>query len=116
MESHKPLSHHDFAARKRAMTRLHRVTVVAAGELEHELTDKFVALGASGYTAIPCRGAGRSTMVHNNGGCNSQVRLEAVVPQDVANRILDYLRRDIVPDHHITVCKETVEVLRQGSF
>jgi hypothetical protein len=67
-------------------------------------------------TAIPCRGAGRSTHTEGNGSSTAQVRLEAVVPEDVSDRILDYLRSDIAPTHHITVCKETVEVLRQASF
>jgi MFS superfamily sulfate permease-like transporter len=116
MEGHKPLSHHDFATRKRAMTRLSRVTVVAADELEEQLAAKFVEFGASGYTAIPCRGAGRSALAAGNGANNSQVRLEAIVQPDVADNILDYLRTDIAPEHHITVCKETVEVLRQASF
>ena len=116
MEGHKPLSHHDFAARKRGMTRLSRVTVVAAEELEECLADKFVEFGASGYTAIPCRGAGRSVLAEGNGASNSQVRLEAVVQTDVADNILDYLQTDIAPEHHITVCKETVEVLRPASF
>ncbi len=44
LEGHKPLSQHDFAARKRALTRLRRVTVVASDTLQSELTAKFVEL------------------------------------------------------------------------
>ena len=116
LEGHKQLSAHDFAARKRATTQLKRLTVVAADELEEELTTKFVEFGASGYTAISCRGVGRSTLAEGNGIANSQVRLEAVVPRDVAERILDYLRSDVLPTHKITACTETVEVLREDSF
>jgi len=114
---HKALSHHDFAARKRGMTRLRRVTVVVEEGLEKQLTEKFVELGASGYTAIPCYGAGRSTLAAgNNGNRNTQLRIEAVVPRDVAERILDYLRKDVSPKHRVTACTENVEVLRQDQF
>ena len=65
MEGHKPLSHHDFATRKRAMTRLRRVTVVAGSELQTQLIDKLVELGASGYTTMPCSGAGRNVRKDN---------------------------------------------------
>ena len=51
-----------FAARKRAMTRLRRVTVVGPEDLEQEMCRKFVELGATGYTSIPCYGAGRETL------------------------------------------------------
>jgi hypothetical protein len=116
LEGHKQLSGHSLAARKRAMTRLCRVTVVAEDKLEEMLTTKFVEAGASGYTAIPCHGAGRAILAERHGANNSQIRLEAVVPREVAERILDYLRADIVPDHRVTACMEIVEVLRQDNF
>jgi MFS superfamily sulfate permease-like transporter len=116
MEGHKPLSQHDFATRKLAITRLTRVTVVASKELETELTERFVALGASGYTATECHGVGRSTLTDGSDVNISQVRLETIVQPDVADRILDYLRSDITPAHRVAVYTETVEVLRQDNF
>ena len=76
-----------------------------------------VELGASGYTAMPCHGAGRSTLVEGNGSRrNSQVRLEAVVPGEVAERILDYLRTEFSREHRVTACVENVEVLSEVGF
>jgi len=92
------------------------VTVVASKELETELTERFVALGASGYTATACRGVGRSTLADGSDVNISQVRLETIVQPDVADRILDYLRSDITPAHRVAVYTETVEVLRQDNF
>jgi MFS superfamily sulfate permease-like transporter len=119
LEGHKQLSSHPYAARKRAMTRLRRVTVVAAADLESELSRKFVQLGASGYTSIPCSGAGRSDLGRVSGkgeSPNPQIRIETVVPDEVAVDILDYLRTDISPRHQVTACLETVEVLRRDQF
>lgn len=115
LQGHKPLSRHDFAARKRAMTRLRRVTFVAESKLQAELTAKLVALGASGYTAIACHGAGRSPRADGNAVSNSQTRIEAVVPYEIAESIMDYLQT-VSRDHRITACLETVEVLKQDSF
>ncbi|MDA1051787.1 MAG: SulP family inorganic anion transporter [Planctomycetota bacterium] len=115
LEGHKPLSHHGFAARKRAMSRLRRVTVVADSALQAELTAKFAEFGASGYTAVPCYGAGRSTLAHGNDSSNSQTRIEAVVPYEIADSIMDYLQA-VSREHRLTACLETVEVLQHESF
>jgi MFS superfamily sulfate permease-like transporter len=115
LEGHKPLSDHSFAARKRVMTRLRRVTVVAGDSLQGELAAKFVEFGASGYTAIACSGAGRTELASGNGAANSQTRIEAVVPYDVADNIMSYLR-SVAREHRLTACVETVEVLEHDSF
>ena len=115
LDGHKPMSEHDLAARKRAMTRLRRVTVVANDLLQADLTAKFVELGASGYTVTPCFGAGRSTPANGNDAANAQARIEAVVPYEVADSIMDYLNT-VSRDHRVTACLETVEVLKRGGF
>jgi len=113
LEGHKPLSQHDYAARKRALTRLRRVTVVASSDIQDRLAGKLVELGASGYTSIPCTGAGRSTK--DNGSRNSQTRIEAIVPDDVAASIMDYLQQ-LSREHRLTACLESVEVIQHAAF
>jgi hypothetical protein len=44
------------------------------------------------------------------------VRIEAIVPPDVADDILAYLRREILPEHHVTAFVETVEAVRAEQF
>jgi MFS superfamily sulfate permease-like transporter len=116
LEGHKQLSEHDFAARKRAMTRLSRVTVVVRTDLSDELTGKFVEFGVSGFTSIPCGGAGRSTIEKGKPVEDHQVRIEAITSREVAEQILDYINADVSPKHNVTACLENVEVLRRDSF
>ncbi|MBM4001184.1 MAG: SulP family inorganic anion transporter [Planctomycetes bacterium] len=115
LEGHRPLSSHNHAARKRAMTRLRRVTVVAGAELRDELVAQFVDLGASGYTAIACSGAGRRALAEGQAPADDQIRIEAVVPYAVADAITTYLQA-VSRTNRITACIETVEVLQHGAF
>jgi hypothetical protein len=115
LEGHRQLSAHPFAARRRAMTRLRRITAIADASLENQLVRRFVENGATGYTSIPCRGAGRRGLAAESQN-ESQVRIEVVVPEPVAERIVDYVRQDILPSQGITVVVETVEALRTDQF
>ena len=115
LDSHQQFSAHPRAARKRSLVRIRRVTIMADAALEFEITQKCVELGASGYTAIPCHGAGRRSLAEG-AMRTEQVRVEVVAPQAVAEQILDYLRRDISLDHAVTACIETVEVLAVQQF
>jgi hypothetical protein len=44
------------------------------------------------------------------------IRIEVLVLPAVAERIVDFLRREIHPEFAITVSVETVEVLREDAF
>ncbi|MFM7521634.1 MAG: SulP family inorganic anion transporter [Planctomycetota bacterium] len=115
LEGHRQASAHPYAMRKRGIVRLKRVTAVAEAALEGEVVACLLAHGASGYTAIPCHGAGR----HGAGGATADgalVRIEAIVPAEVAERILDDLLGKFAPAHRLTACVETVDVLRREQF
>lgn len=116
LETHRQASEHPFATRRRVMTRLRRVTVVAGSELEPELTAKIVELGASGFTSVACSGAGRTALAAGISRPIPQIRIETVVSAEVAENILDYVHRHLSPQHHITAVLETVEALRRDQF
>ena len=116
LDSHQQVSAHPQAARRRRLVRIKRVTIVADSDLESQLANRCIELGASGYTSIPCRGAGRRTLAKGSTACNFQVRIEVVAPAEIAEQILEYIHREISLDHAVTACVETVEVLKRDQF
>lgn len=116
LETLQPLADNVHAARKRGLATMRRLTVVADELIEHWLEDKFVELGASGFTSLPCSGAGRRELASGRRAVNSKVRLEVVMTHDTCERILSFLRQDVLPQHHVTTCVETVDVLRRDQF
>jgi MFS superfamily sulfate permease-like transporter len=116
LDAHQQLSRHERAARKRALTKIRRLTIVTDAVHEQWLEREFVRCGASGYTVVPCLGAGLRRIAGSETVQNSQVRIEVIVPNEVCERILEFLRRETHPEHHMTACVEVVEVLRIGQF
>lgn len=120
LEGHTTLSAHEYATRKRVFTRLRRITVVGPAEIEAELSAKLIEYGASGYTSIPCTGAGRTALA--DGGTavgvktRPQVRIESVMPEEVADQVLEYIRAELSEKFAVTSMLETVEVLRRDKF
>ena len=80
------------------------------------MIDEFIKCGASGYTSMACHGSGRHGIANAMEVRSDQIRLEVVVPSNVCNRILDILRRQYLQAHAVTVCIETVSVLRSQNF
>lgn len=116
LESLQPLADNTYAARKRGLASVRRVTVMANQSLRYWLIDEFVKCGATGYTLTPCTGAGRRHLETNSITENEHIRIELIAPVDVCNAVIEFLRRDILPDHHVTACVETVDVVRIGHF
>jgi MFS superfamily sulfate permease-like transporter len=117
LESHRPVTSHELAARRRTLSAIQRLTIVVDPSLEEELTCACVARGAAGFTVLPGHGAGRSQIV--NGLPTERfpcARIEVIAPAEVCERIVAYLRQQVLPRHRATVCLETVYVLRQEEF
>ena len=71
-------------------------------------------MGASGYTATPGRGAGRRTSATEIRPIEV-VRLELLLPPDLAERSLALIRMEF-GEHPLTTSLETVEVARAVDF
>ena len=115
LDEHFGLSGHPLAARKRGLTEIRRLTLVAPAALETELCQAVVGLGATGYTAIYARGAGRTALAEAAEPVEV-VRLEFLLPPELSRRALDYLRAEVMPRHSVTACVETVAVASMAAF
>ncbi len=104
------------SARKRGLTPVRRLTLTGAPELMTNLIREMVRMGATGYTEMPCLGAGRRLLTDHDAKPQNQTRVEVIMPVSVCEQVIDYLRTDIVPQNHLTFCVETVEVARITSF
>jgi len=110
------MSSNVHAARKRGLTPVRRMTLVTNPELASMLTKEIVRMGATGYTEMPCFGMGRRHLEINETTPLEQTRVEVIMSYETCERVLEYLRVNIMTVHHITVCVETVEVARITSF
>jgi len=117
LEDHSQFSGHLFAARRRKMTQLRRVTIVIEPAAEGELVTRILEIGASGFTVTSCRGAGRNrdTTAGENGSVD-RIRIETVVSESAMERIVRYLHQEILEKYRTTVTVETVETLRPERF
>lgn len=115
LEGHDQASAHRFSQRRRAMARLRRITTVTEAPLEEMVVKRFIELGASGYTVIPCRGVGRRG-IDGGSSAEHQVRIEVIVPEEVGNRIIDYVRHELLRMYRATVVVETVDAVKAEQF
>ena len=116
LESLQPFTDNAHSTRKRGLATVRRITVVADQTLEERLETGFIQHGATGYTVTPCSGAGRRHVERGPITNVAQIRLEVIVPRDVCDGIVEFLRGEILPQHHVTASVETVEVVRVGQF
>ncbi len=110
------LSSNVHSARVRGLTPVRRLTMITDPDLASKLTKEIVLKGATGYTETPCFGVGRRHVDSDVVTPIEQIRIEVILPFEVCEKVLEYLRGSVMPLHHITVCVETVEVARITSF
>lgn len=116
LETLLPFTEDEYAARKRGLPSVRRITVIAEDSLEKWLKEEFVKCGATGYTSLPCSGAGRRHLQDGEPPNSDLVQIEVIAPEPIAESILAFLRREILPEHHVTACVETVHVVDVGAF
>lgn len=120
LEGHRSLSGHPLAARKRGLVPVRRITLYVNDVSERRLLTKLVELGATGFTSTAITGAGRKQLEADADCFDGQegLRVEVLVTPLVANKILQYIDGELLPDPtcHVTACIENVLVLRANAL
>ncbi|MBT6155345.1 MAG: SulP family inorganic anion transporter [Planctomycetaceae bacterium] len=116
LDVHQQLSGHPFAARKRGLAAIKRITIISSSALVEHLIEQFADMGVTGYTISECRGAGREMLAEGTTARARQVRIEILTPSEEADLLIEYLRTEVLPDLPVTASVETVEVIRADKF
>ncbi|TBH21407.1 P-II family nitrogen regulator [Thermus thermamylovorans] len=91
------------------------VTIVAESVLEKKLVEEVKRLGAKGYTVVPARGEGSRGM-RSIDWEGQNIRLETIVPEEVALRILARLQEAYFPHYAVIAYVENVWVVRGEKY
>lgn len=116
LDALQPIANSAYAARKRGLASMRRLTVVANADIERWLEENFVRLGATGFTSVPCKGAGRSEIKDGLLDSGDKVRIEVVTTHATCEAIIGFLRKEVLPKHHVTPSVENVDVIRRDQF
>ncbi|MCU0709373.1 MAG: SulP family inorganic anion transporter [Pirellula sp.] len=116
LEGHRQFSDHPLAVRKRGTTRVRRVTIIATPDLEETIAERIASSGATGFTVMPCRGAGRSDLANKKPSLSNHIRFEVIARSKIASEIVDFVSYELPVDARVSVCVETVEVNFAGDY
>jgi hypothetical protein len=97
-------------------SRLWKAVVVLDTQLEDELLHKFVELGASGYTAVECKGAGRKAVYQEPFSGHSQLRVEVIGTRAVCESIVRFVSKPEYAGHPVAAYLEGVEVIQPERY
>ncbi|MCM2369358.1 SulP family inorganic anion transporter [Aporhodopirellula aestuarii] len=116
LESHQAFTEHAHSARRKGVFSAKLFTITTDPSIEEILQTAFVRLGVSGYTSFPCSGAGRHEINSEGGQSKPRIRFEVIVTKEQSQTIVDYLAREVQPDHRLTFTVENVQVARIDAF
>jgi nitrogen regulatory protein PII len=92
------------------------ITIVTEAILELELCETLEKLGSTGYTVTNARGSGHRGIRDAGWSSSSNVRVEVVCNDDVAQRIATHLRDNYYNDYAMILFESDVRVLRPEKF
>jgi len=92
------------------------ITIVTEAILEVELCEALEKLGATGYTVTNARGSGNRGIRDAGWSSSSNVRVEVVCNEEVAQRIATHLRDNYYNDYAMILFESDVRVLRPDKF
>ena len=92
------------------------VTIVTESVLEQELCETLEDAGAAGYTVTNARGKGSRGVRDAGWSTSSNIRVEVVCSDDVAERVARQLREKYYDDYAMIIFESDVRVLRPDKF
>lgn len=92
------------------------VTIVCEAELETLLLPELARQGAHGYTLTEARGQGARGVRDGAWRASSNIRIEVLCDEAVAERLVEMLQARFYADYGIVVFVIDVDVLRPGKF
>ncbi len=92
------------------------VTIITESALEHNLVDDFGRLGARGYTITNARGKGHRGVRDADWSTSSNIRVEVICGEQVAETIVAYLQKHYYKDYAMIIFMTDVEVMRSKKF
>jgi nitrogen regulatory protein PII len=93
-----------------------KVTIVTEAVLERQLTDDLKRLGAHGYTVTDARGEGSRGVRAADWEYSSNIRLETICEQRVAEEIMQHLSHTYYANYAMIAFTSEVEVMRPEKF
>jgi hypothetical protein len=93
-----------------------RITIFADLMFEDILTRELCKLGAKGYTCTDCRGRGEHAIVQDLYVNTSRVRIESIVPPQVAEAMMKFVELPQFANQAVTACIDDVLVSSQHPF
>lgn len=92
------------------------VTIITEAVLENELCDFLADLGASGYTVTNARGSGSRGIRSAGWSASSNVRIEVVCSEQLAENIARQVSERYYADYAMIMFESDIHVLRPDKF
>ncbi len=92
------------------------LTIVTEASIESSLVDDFEELGVKGYTIIDARGKGSHGVRTAGWETNSNIRIDIICNDELANNISNYLKNKYYEHYAMIVYLSDTEIFRLDKF